>query len=99
MAGRWIGRLRTPPRRATQGGGGGRVGLGSFRRPVLVECHLSRTSWTPLHADPESTKKRKRGGLRPQTTHVSASGRLGSQPRQEPEQHDAMPERAPEHRR
>ena len=67
------------------------MGLGSFRRPVLVECHLSRTSWTPLHADPESTKKRKRGGLRPQTTHVSASGRLGSQPRQEPEQHDAMP--------
>ena len=51
---------------------------------------LSRPSWTPLHADPESTKKRKRGGLRPQTTHVSASGRLGSQPRRAQGQHDPM---------
>ena len=50
----------------------------------------SRPSWTPLHADPESTKKRKRGGLRPQTTHVSASGRLGSQPRRAQGQHEPM---------
>eukprot|EP00964_Phaeocystis_antarctica_P157278 scaffold127401_cov21-Phaeocystis_antarctica.AAC.1 len=53
------------------GSGGGGSGAG----------HLSRPSWTPLHAEPEITKKRKRGGLRPHSTHVSASGRLGSQPR------------------
>ena len=74
---------------------GGRA-LGLCHQARSGAGHLSRPSWTPLHAEPDRTKKRKRGGLRPHSTHVSASGRLGSQPRQwqprqEQDEHDAMP--------